>query len=99
MTMVVDDVLHFYPDHPKFLNDKGALLAIRGKWSEALKLFLRLHKLDKEDEIVISNIAHCYRELNKTDKAVAYYRQLLRSVDRGIRQEAESWLRELGKEK
>lgn len=95
MTVVVDDVLHFYPDNLKFLNDKGALLAIAGKWSEALKVFLRLHESDREDEIVINNIARCYLEVGNMDEAENYFRRLLKSKDEGNRQQAEEGLKEV----
>ena len=84
-TALVDEVLRCYPKNIYFLNDKGALLASQGKTEEALKVFLQLHELAPNDDIVTSNVAYLYKETGNKKQALTFYKKLLKSENDELR--------------
>ena len=82
---LVDEVLRCYPKNIYFLNDKGALLASQGKTEEALEVFLQLHELAPNDDIVTSNVAYLYKETGNKKQALTFYKKLLKSANEELR--------------
>ena len=89
----VNHVLKNYPKNTYFLNDKAALLAVKGEKQEALKVLLQLHQLAPHDDIVIANIATLSKKTGNKKQATEFYKKLLKSENESLRNDAR---RELG---
>ena len=89
----VNHVLKNYPKNTYFLNDKAALLAVKGEKQEALKVLLQLHQLAPHDDIVIANIATLSKETGNKKQATEFYKKLLKSENESLSNDAR---RELG---
>ena len=89
----VNHVLKNYPKNTYFLNDKAALLAVKGEKQEALKVLLQLHQLVPHDDIVIANIATLSKKTGNKKQATEFYKKLLKSENESLSNDAR---RELG---
>ena len=90
---LVEYGLKYYPDNIYLLNDKAVLLTNAKKLDEALDIFLKLHSLAPNDEIVVWNIASLYAEKHDKKQAAIYYKKLLKSKDRRRRKFAKQELK------
>lgn len=81
----ISQALAYYPENIVFLNDQGALLAEAGKQDEALRIFLKLHDLAPDDDIVVSNIAYLYKKKGDKKQAEVFYKKLLKSKNEELR--------------
>ena len=90
---LVEYGLKYYPDNIYLLNDKAVLLTNAKKLDEALDIFLKLHSLAPNDEIVVWNIASLYAEKHDKKQAEIYYKKLLKSKDRRRRKFAKQELK------
>ncbi len=61
------------PDNPIAWNNKGLVLAIVGKYQEALKCHLKALELDSVYIDAISNIGMIYAKMKNFDEAMEYY--------------------------
>ena len=84
----VDHVLKNYPKNIYFLNNKAALLSVKGEKQEALKVLLQLYQLAPDDDIVVANIATLSKETGNKKQAMEFYKKLLKSTNEDIRNEA-----------
>ena len=60
-------------------------MAEAGKQDEALRIFLKLHDLAPDDDIVVSNIAYLYKKKGDNKQAEAFYKKLLKSKNEELR--------------
>jgi len=90
---LIDDVLKHYPRSIYFLNNKVALYYQKGDIKKALEISIKSHEIDPTDEIIISNIALLYKDIDK-NKSKTYYKMLLKSKDPAIKEAAEAALNE-----
>ena len=84
----VGHVLKNYPKNIYFLNNKAALLSVKGEKQEALKVLLQLYQLAPDDDIVVANIATLSKETGNKKQAEEFYKKLLKSTNEDIRNEA-----------
>ena len=78
---LVEWMLQLYPADIVFRSDKAALLAISERYSEALPIFLSIHKDAPDDVIVTSNIAQIYYTMGDKKSALKYYNKLAQCGD------------------
>lgn len=92
---IADLVLEFYPNNVIFLNDKAVIAYTAGDIDGALANFLKVHKIDPEDPVVINNIAYTYELKKDKAKALEYYKLLSKTTDPQYKKIAEKALKEL----
>lgn len=92
---IADLVLEFYPNNVIFLNDKAVIAYTAGDIDGALTNFLKVHKIDPEDPVVINNIAYTYELKKDKAKALEYYKLLSKTTDPQYKKIAEKALKEL----
>lgn len=78
---LVEWMLQLYPTDIVFRSDKAALLAISERYSEALPIYLSIHKDAPDDVVVTSNIAQIYYTLGDKKSALKYYNKLAECGD------------------
>lgn len=88
-------MLALYPEDIRLRSNKASLLAIGGKYFEALPLFASIHKDAPEDDLVTYNLAYCYEKTGDKKKAIVYYQQLANSKDPSIAAPSKQALHEL----
>ena len=94
---IVDEVLKYYPNNVIFLNDKAVIAYNAGDIDGALENFLKVHKIDPEDPVVINNIAYTYQLKKDNAKALEYYKLLSKTTDPEYKKIAEKAIKELSK--
>lgn len=94
---IVDEVLKYYPNNVIFLNDKAVIAYNAGDIDGALENFLKVHKIDPEDPVVINNIAYTYQLKMDNAKALEYYKLLSKTTDPEYKKIAEKAIKELSK--
>ena len=92
---IADLVLEFYPNNVIFLNDKAVIAYTAGDIDGALENFLKVHKIDPEDPVIINNIAYTYELKKDKAKALEYYKLLSKTTDPQYKKIAEKVLKEL----
>ena len=88
-------MLTLYPEDIRLRSNKASLLAIGGKYFEALPLFASIHKDAPEDDIVTCNLAYCYEKTGDKKTAIVYYRQVANSKNPDIAATSKQALHEL----
>ena len=88
-------MLTLYPEDIRLRSNKASLLAISGKYFEALPLFASIHKDAPEDDIVTCNLAYCYEKTGDKKTAIVYYRQVANSKNPDIAATSKQALHEL----
>ena len=88
-------MLTLYPEDIRLRSNKASLLAIGGKYFEALPLFASIHKDAPEDDLVTYNLAYCYEKTGDKKTAIVYYRQIANSKDPDIAATSKQALHEL----
>jgi tetratricopeptide (TPR) repeat protein len=76
--------------------DLGLSYMLSGAFQEALPHLLNAHKLASRDQVVLSNIGYCYKQLGETQKAITYYRLLKKHGSKSYKELADTQLAELG---
>lgn len=94
---IAKEILRIYPDHIESLSNLSIVYMISKDFSKALELLLKAEKINHKDFIVLSNIAHCYKEVGERKKAIEYYEKTLIYGDEEAKDYAKRQINELKK--
>lgn len=70
-------VIRFYPNRPHGYNLHGAVMSGRGRWQEAKRWFQLALKQDREDALVLFNLAICHERLGEMKLARERYERII----------------------
>lgn len=88
-------VLVHYPNHIESLSNLSIAYLVEKKYDKALEPLLKAEKINPEDFIVLNNIAFAYRESGKKEKAISYYRKVIKHGDQQAKTQAETEINKL----
>ncbi|WP_026704367.1 tetratricopeptide repeat protein [Flavobacterium soli] len=81
MKQIATAVLKYYPDNIESLSNISIVFMIQKEYDKALESLLKAEKLNSNDPIVLSNIAHAYKLKNDTASAIKYYKKTIELGD------------------
>jgi len=73
--------IELYPDHAFAYNVLAYYYSSNGKADEAMRLLLTAYSYNKDDYVIIGNIAMVYRDMGDTENARRYFSIMLESGD------------------
>lgn len=74
---IIENCLKVYPDHPTMLHLKIDILNRENQCEEALKVCMRLVRLEPDDLYAKSRLGGCYERLDELKKAIQCYEEIL----------------------
>lgn len=86
MKQIATAVLKYYPDNIESLSNISIVFMIQKEYDKALESLLKAEKLNPNDPIVLSNIAHAYKLKNDTSNAIKYYEKTIELGDEQIQE-------------
>jgi tetratricopeptide (TPR) repeat protein len=92
-------MMELYPDDIENYSNVGVCRLIEEKYDAALEMFLKAHKLNSGDAIVLSNLAYTHVQLGEKRKAIHYYEEVVRVGDGEMVEFAKSEIEKLKKKK
>jgi len=87
----------YFPKDVRAWNDLCAEYAQRRDYPKAIESLLKAYDLDKNDPIVLMNIAHLYTETKKPDLAIEYYQKVIDLKNPDFTEDATAAMEELKK--
>ncbi len=97
MQEIAKAVLKHYPNHIESLSNLAVGYIIGKKFDKALVPLLKAEKINPEDFIVLNNIAFAYKEMGNKEKAMAYYKKVIKYGDAEAKMQAEEEIKKLNK--
>ena len=98
LILVSQEMLLSFPNDPIYHANLGTGYIMQGKTAEALAEYEAAYSLNKKDVIIVSNLAHTYAEMGQKEKAIDYYKKILKFGNAGEKRYAEEQIRELKEE-
>ncbi len=81
MRKIANAILAHYPEHIESLSNLAITHMAVGEFEKGLVSLLKAEKVNPKDHIVLLNIAHCYKSVNKGKKAIEYYKKAIPHSD------------------
>ncbi len=97
MGNIAKEVLMLYPNHVESLSNLSIVYMISKDYIKALDVLLKAEKISPNDYIVLSNIAHCYKEKGDKTKSIEYYEKTIKNGDEQAKEDAKKQIKELKK--
>jgi tetratricopeptide (TPR) repeat protein len=94
---IAKEVLKLYPDHVESLSNLSIVYMISKDYVKALDVLLKAERINSKDYIVLSNIAHCYKEKGDKTKSIEYYEKTIKYGDEQAKGYAKKMIEELKK--
>jgi tetratricopeptide (TPR) repeat protein len=85
-------VLKLYPDHVESLSNLAIAYMVKEDYDKALEPLLKAEKIAPKDDVVLGNIAHCYKMKGDTQNAIKYYKLMLQYGDEASKEFAQDEL-------
>lgn len=95
MRQIANEVLKYYPNHIESLSNLSITYLINGEYDKGIAPLLKAEKINPEDYIVLSNIAHGYKLKGEIKKSIEYYKKVLKYGDARAIEYAKAQLKEL----
>lgn len=95
MREIAQAVLNHYPNHVESLSNLSITFLLEKDFEKALVPLKKAEKAAPKDFIVLNNIAYCYRELNKKDLAIAYYKKVIEHGNPAAIEQAKNEIKKL----
>jgi tetratricopeptide (TPR) repeat protein len=92
MKRIALTVLKYYPDHVESLSNLAIVYMVHEDYDNALEALLKAEKTAPKDDIVLANIAHCYKMKGDTQNAIKYYKLMLQYGDEAAKEFAQGEL-------
>lgn len=81
MRKIATAVLNHYPNHIESLSNLSITYLLLGEFDKAIDILLKAEKLNPEDYIILSNIAHAYKLKGDKAMAIEYYEKTIKFGD------------------
>jgi tetratricopeptide (TPR) repeat protein len=81
MRTVAEEVLKVYPEHTESMSNIAITYLLTNEYDKGIKVLLEAEKIDPEDGIILSNIAHGYNLKGDTVNSIKYYEKMLKLDD------------------
>jgi len=94
---IANEILKLYPNHVESLSNLSIGYMISKDYVKALEVLLKAEKISPKDYIVLSNIAHCYKEKGEKTKSIEYYEKTITYGDEQAKEYAKKQIEELKK--
>ena len=95
MRQIANAVLEHYPNHIESLTNLSITHLLVGEIDKALKSLRKAEKINPEDYIVLSNIAHAYNLKKDKAKSIEYYEKVIQYGDEDTKQYAVETIKRL----
>jgi len=95
MRQIAQTILKYYPESIESLSNLSITYFLEGDFDRGLEPLLRAEKINPADSIVLSNIAHGYKQKGNKDKAIEYYKKTIQHGDASMKSFAESQITKL----
>ncbi len=95
MRNIANEILKYYPNHIESLSNISITYLLTGEYDKGIEALLKAEKLDPQDFIVLSNIAHGYKLKGDKKKAIEYYEKTIQYGDELAKQNASQQIKEL----
>ena len=95
MRNIANEILKYYPNHIESLSNISITYLLTGEYDKGIEALLKAEKLDPQDFIVLSNIAHGYKLKGDKKKAIEYYKKTIQYGDEQAKQYANQQIKEL----
>ena len=99
MRNIANEILRYYPNHIESLSNLSISYLLLGEYDKGIEALLRAEKINPEDFIVLSNIAHGYTLKGNEEKALEYYEKTLKFGDVRAKQLAKKKMEEINSKK
>lgn len=81
MRTIAEEILKIYPDHIESLSNISITYLLTDEYDKAIEALLKAEKIDPNDGVVLSNIAHGYKLKGDIDSSIKYYEKMLKLED------------------
>lgn len=81
MRTIAEEILKYYPAHIESLSNLSITYLLTGDYDQGIEILRKAEKINPEDGIILSNIAHGYRQKGDSENAIRYYRKMLNLED------------------
>lgn len=98
MREIANTVLEHYPNHIESLSNVAITYTLLGEFNKALGTLLKAEAINPQDHIVIANIAHTYKLLERKEESIIYYEKLSMFDIEGVKEFAKQQITLLKKE-
>jgi len=95
MQEIAQAVLNLYPNHIESLSNLSIAYLVEKKYEKALIPLKKAEDVNPNDFIVLNNLAYAYRELNNKEKAIEYYKKVIKFGDKQAKEQAEKEIEKL----
>lgn len=97
MRKIASTILEYYPEHIESLSNLSITHLLLGEIDEGLKPLLKAEKINPEDHVILTNIAHGYVLKGNKDKAIEYYEKIIKIGNEQVSAFAQQQIKELKK--
>lgn len=95
MREIAQAVLKYYPNHIESLSNSSITYLVKKDYEKALIPLKKAEEINEKDFIVLNNIAYCYKEMNHKEKAIEYYKKVIKLGDEHAVEQAKSEIEKL----
>lgn len=97
MGQIAKEILKIYPTNVESLSNLSIVYMISKDYSNALEVLLKAENISPKDYVVLSNIAHCYKQMSDKLKSIEYYEKTIKFGDDQAKEYAKKQIKELKK--
>jgi tetratricopeptide (TPR) repeat protein len=77
MRTIAEEILIIYPDHIESLSNISITYLLTDEYDKGIEALLKAEKIDPNDGVVLSNIAHGYKLKGDIENSIKYYEKML----------------------
>jgi tetratricopeptide (TPR) repeat protein len=81
MRTIAEEILKIYPDHIESLSNISITYLLTGEYDKGIEALLKAEKIDPNDGVILSNIAHGYKLKGDIENSIKYYEKMLKFND------------------
>lgn len=81
MRTIANEILKYYPNHIPSLSNLSITYLLNNDYDKAIEILLKAEKINPKDGVVLSNIAHAYKQKGDVESAIKYYNKMVENND------------------
>lgn len=81
MQQIAEEVLKFYPEHVESLSNLSVIYLLNEEYDKAIQKLITAEQIAPEDPVILSNLAHVYKQNGNNEKALEYYQKIVKFGD------------------
>ncbi|MEN8249255.1 MAG: tetratricopeptide repeat protein [Bacteroidota bacterium] len=97
MRTIATEILKLYPNHIESLSNLSITYLLTGEYDKGIDALLKAEKINSNDGVVLSNIAHGYKLKGDIDNSIKYYQKMLELDDPQAKEFAKQQIKALKK--